>query len=451
MNFFKGISKSFEGKPDKVPVEKFMGAVGSNLVSDSGRNYIIEKKIGSGGFANVYLVNNGRNKSYALKILRMWNILPEERQEILYRFDREYTCSCIDSSYLVRSYDKGTHLGNPFFVMEYCPNGNLGEMIGKSIQESVYREVGIRILKGLRDLHKEGIIHRDLKPVNVLFDKNNDPRLTDFGISGFLKSRITVRNWLGHVKKIFGTVVYMPPEQLNAREAFLSLGPVTDLFAFGVTMHELISGGELPYGQYVEAEEDAYLKDLISGNSKVFRNLKKRFPALWSEIIEGCIQPDPSIRFNNAETVLSMLESSKNTGAPKISKEYSKGIEVLKIKQGEEHNRIYNLTEMRIKKKSNLLTVGWYDENRPDLNDINILESMTTYVSQYHATLEYNQDEERWYIRDGQWRTKNNVSDWFLSTNGVLVNSDRVTEEGCAIRNGDIITIGDTTLRFEII
>jgi serine/threonine protein kinase len=197
-------------------MEPFAGNPGEVLVSDTLQAYRVDKKIGEGGFADVYRVHNGAGEVFALKLLRMWKVTPEEQGEVLKRFEREITCSNINSRYLVRSYDKGTHLGNPFFLMEYCPGGNLGDLIGQQLPEPTYRNIAVRILKGLQDLHQAGIIHRDLKPVNILFNHKGEALLTDFGISGYLQSRITVRNWLGHVKKIFGTVVYMPPEQLNA-------------------------------------------------------------------------------------------------------------------------------------------------------------------------------------------------------------------------------------------
>ena len=119
--------------------------------------------------------------------------------------------------------------------------------------------------------------------------------------------------------------------------------------------------------------------------------------------------------------------------------------------QGEEHGRKYNLNELCKKKRSELLTAGWYDKDNPHANDIGIIENITKYISRHHATLEFDRDSQTWSIRDGQWLTIDHVSDWFLSTNGVLVNSKKVTEEGHSIVHGDIITLGDTTLRMELI
>lgn len=431
-------------------IEYFIGNPGEVLVSDTQQAYVIEKNLGAGGFADVYRVRKKSGEVYALKLLRLWTILPEDRAEILHRFEREYTCSSIDSLYLVRSFDKGSCFGNPFFIMEYCPGGNLGDLINENLPESTYQDIATRILKGLHDLHKSGIIHRDLKPVNVLFNTEGDALLTDFGISGYLKSRITVRDWLGHVKKIFGTLIYMPPEQLHAGEAFLSLGPVTDMFAFGVTMHQVITGGELPFGDYTKSGEEEYIKRLTAGDCVVFEKYKDKIPALWEQIIEGCIQADPAKRIQQADEVLSLLNIHKRTGEPRVADNYTKGDYVLRVMQGEQHGYAFNLSELTRLKKSYVLTLGWFDEENPDSNDIGIKEEATSYISRYHATIELNPDEGQWSIRDGQWRIQNNQADWFLSTNGVLVNSKKVNAEGWLVHPGDIVTVGDTTFRLEM-
>jgi pSer/pThr/pTyr-binding forkhead associated (FHA) protein len=105
---------------------------------------------------------------------------------------------------------------------------------------------------------------------------------------------------------------------------------------------------------------------------------------------------------------------------------------------------------MTTRKGENLLTVGWYDLNNPRVNDIEIVEEFTSYISRFHATLEFSVIGSQWYLRDGQWLKKNGKFDWYKSTNGVLLNSQKVDENGLPLHKGDIITIGDTTLRFEL-
>jgi serine/threonine protein kinase len=433
----------------KAEVHKpWSGVPGAILVSETGKKYVIGHKLGAGGFADVYLVTYKNVQQYALKMLRMWAVLSEERAEIMHRFEREFQCSQIDSRYLVGTFDKGQHDGNPFFVMKYCPNGNLGDWIGEPLNEEDYTAVAIRVLNGLHDLHREGVIHRDLKPINILFDENNNALLTDFGISGYLRSRITVRNWLGHVKKIVGTVVYMPPEQLNAREAFLSLGPVTDMFAFGVMMHELICKGQLPFGPYHDDHEQEYLDKLVTGRYDVFKTTRKKMSPVWANIIENCIQPDPASRIQNPLEALKLLNAFNVRTAESWNRSAHNKL-VLRIMQGEQHGRIYNLEDLRRSYKTNILTIGWLDSDHPDENHIEIKEVITKYISRHHATLEFDPDEEIWYLRDGQFRLKNKIPAWVPSTNGVLVNSLRITDDGFALRAGDVITIGDTTLRLD--
>jgi len=101
-------------------------------------------------------------------------------------------------------------------------------------------------------------------------------------------------------------------------------------------------------------------------------------------------------------------------------------------------------------KSSGVLTIGWFNKDNPFTNDIGIAEFFTEYISNYHATLEYNSDDHHWYIRDGQWREKDGIPGWHKSTNGVLVQGSRVDESGKKLKPGDIIAIGDTTLKVVI-
>lgn len=431
-------------------VEPYFGAGGNVLISDANNLYTVQQKIGAGGFADVYLVTGTRGQQFALKLLRMWNIFPEDRSEVLLRFEREYTCSRINSGYLVKSYDKGNHLGNPFFLMEYCAGGSLEDRLGKSFDEQTYRSLAIRMLKGLRDLHREGIIHRDLKPVNILFNARNEAFLTDFGISGYLQSRVTLCNWLGHVKKIFGTLVYMPPEQLDSREAFKALGPVTDIWAFGVTMHQLLCKGALPFGDYLEAEEETYLARMKQAKWIGFDQAQQYLAPHWIALIEGCLQPEAKHRFQSAEQVMELLDITEQTGQPRLASSAMCGNALLRVMQGEQHGLAFNLTKLAQQKKSDVLTIGWFDKDDPACNDLAIVEPASKYISRYHATLELEESQAQWHIRDGQWRKHGSTYAWLPSTNGVYVNSQKADEEGLPLLPGDIITLGDTTLRLEI-
>ena len=81
-------------------------------------------------------------------------------------------------------------------------------------------------------------------------------------------------------------------------------------------------------------------------------------------------------------------------------------------------------------------------------NVLELSEKATSYISRRHSTIEFDDETETWYIRDGQW-DNNAKNKWVRSLNGTYVNSEKISEEGHIIVPGDIISIGDIKLRVE--
>jgi hypothetical protein len=176
-----------------------------------------------------------------------------------------------------------------------------------------------------------------------------------------------------------------------------------------------------------------------------------RVPGVWQQVIRGCLQADMTRRYQHTDDILKVLGtrvSGKITGLPAARPDRPAGA-VLRVMNGDQHGHVYPLAEMISRKGENLLTLGWYDLNNPKINDVEIVEEFTSYISRFHATLEYSVTSHCWYLRDGQWLKKSGKFDWHKSTNGVLLNSQRVDENGLPLHPGDIITVGDTTLKFE--
>jgi len=422
-----------------------------DVISGRKEAYRILKFINEGGFGTVYQVE-AHQKLFALKIIKLRNVMPEDRHEVKSRFKREYEAGQVKSDYLVHSVDRGELKGNPFLVMDYCPNGSLRNFSPAFTHFSEAERVSQEILQGLHDLHTSGIIHKDLKPENVLLDPYNQIKIADFGIAGFINNRMTQRNWRGMAKNVFGTLKYAPPEQLDRGVAFKAMGPTNDIFAFGVIMYELLSGGYLPFGTPDEYASDIQVcfKRIKKGKYIRITKHKKEVPSHWEDIIYQCIAPKPVHRFQSAEVILQKIGSP-----PRKIKDFKSsrhGKWVLRVMNGEEVQKVYDLSLLVKKMQRNILRMGWLNSEFPMANDINIKETHTRYVSSYHATLEYYPDDPQpWLIKDGQWRVKDGKEGWHLSTNGVLVNSREVNKYGFYLTPGDIITLGDTTLRIEIV
>lgn len=416
--------------------------------------YRVIKELGEGGFGSVYLVE-GQGRQYALKITKMWNFLPQERQEYAKRFRQEYEHgSNLDSEYVVRSHDFHHVGGNPYMLMDLCPGGSLRDMVGQHLPPAEVNRIAYGILKGLDALHSKGIIHRDIKPENILFKENNITALADFGISASIKKRHTITNFRGHAKQVFATGTYSPPEQSDPTKAFKVMGNTNDIYAFGVVMYELLTRGTLPYGDF-----EAYLNDMPGYEARKKAGTWDRailerssVDRLWVEVIDKCLRPEATERYQFATEIIDKLNLSAGYSA--LRKEPIPVLPhhkwILKVMNGDEIGRTYNLTNLLNLQGKKLLTIGWFNPEDPFTNDIGIVEQFTNYISNFHATFEYDPSTNYWYIRDGQWRNKQGVPGWYRSTNGVLVNSMPVDDRGIMLQPEDIITIGDTTIQVGI-
>lgn len=443
--------------------------------------YAVEKVLGEGTFGRVFRVRGRDGKTYALKLLKLWDVVPAERPNLLRRFDREFETGKIPSNYLVRSYSKGVVKNNPYIVMEFCPGGDLWDVVQRSSVNLL--KVATEILYGLKDLHKCGKVHRDLKPENVLLRENGSAVLTDFGIAGDQNNSITRRGINGAPTQLFGTFAYMPPEQVNPRRGNATVLPTTDIFSFGVMMYQLITG-VLPFGPL---ETKADLPAYVEHGKRGIWDKDKLKHALhgneWMNAIEGCLIPNYKSRLQSVDEVLKTVpnigkaNASGNTYKSVSSDLTEPQMEVinglqLRIMQGEEAGKVYKLDEM-INSSRRIVTMG---RKSPDVyNVIGIKEEDSCYISRIHCTMEKNPDSNRWILRDGQWRYDCPIGlrdrhsnpclictawcnekvrsdykwSWKHSMNGTYINSKEVDEIGFYIKPGDIITIGDVKLRAE--
>ena len=411
-------------------------------------SYVIEKFLGEGTFGLVY---KGRHQSdvnpIAIKIMKFWELMPEDRKTFSQRFDREYVCGQIDSQYLVRSIDKSEYLGNPFMVMEFCAGGSLDKYVDNYESFDQIDRLAVQCLLGLKALHENGVIHRDLKPVNILLDSSENVKLTDFGIAGFQNARMTRRNFLGYAEAVFGTYAYMPPEQLNQKISFKTMSPSTDIFSFGVTFYEILTG-KLPFGP-LESEDDlgTYVLRANKGQWDDPRKYTPELPDHWMQIFKNSLNHNYTKRAQSTTEILGLLNADQAQLANII--QFDKHLVGLEVMHGDEPGRIYNLSR-QAELTGDRIYVGWYNPDFPQSNHIGIVETHTNYISRFHATIIRDKVRKKWLITDGQ--TRNDVTNGLYrpSTNGTLVNGVEAGKEGLELHIGDIITLGDTTLKIVV-
>jgi serine/threonine protein kinase len=207
--------------------------------------YQLIKKLGSGGYSEVWLASDIRSKdlSIALKIFASSTGLDNMGLEI---FENEYSLVFnLNHPNLLRPSHYDVFEDRPYLVMPYLSKGSCVSLCGKmselNIAKFIYQMAGA--LDYLHSLNPP-IIHQDIKPDNILIDAFDNYIITDFGIS--VKMRRTLTKSMGNHSNS-GTTAYMAPERFSKKLADKSPVFANDIFSLGVTVFELLTD-ELPYG-----------------------------------------------------------------------------------------------------------------------------------------------------------------------------------------------------------
>ena len=173
-------------------------------------------------------------------------------------------------------------------------------------------EVGVPLADALAAAHERGIVHRDLKPANIMVDRQGRVKVLDFGLakSSAVDAEVgdETRAPLTRPGLIVGTIPYMAPEQIEGR----AVDARTDVFALGVMLYELATGGR-PFGGESSA---ALMTAILRDNPAPIEERRPDLPQPFARVVSRCLAKRPSDRIQTARDVYNELRALQSDARP---------------------------------------------------------------------------------------------------------------------------------------
>jgi serine/threonine protein kinase/tetratricopeptide (TPR) repeat protein len=261
-------------------------------------DYELLEEVGRGGQGVVFRARQkSLNRTVALKVISLgqW-----ASQAHLKRFRREAEAAAsLDHAGIVPIYEVGERDGTCYFSMKFVEGGQLDEVVRRtpmSIRHAA--ELIAKVARTVHYAHEHGILHRDIKPGNILFDKNGEPHLTDFGLARLLDTQSSVTRTID----VLGTPSYMAPEQAAGETTKLS--KATDVYGLGAVLYQLLTG-QPPFAGGTTYETIRLLRDTEPRQPRV---LNPKIDRDLSTICLKCLEKHPERRYSSPLALAEDLE-----------------------------------------------------------------------------------------------------------------------------------------------
>src|SRR6202142_249809 len=277
--------------------------------------YEIPSAVGAGGMGEVYKARDTRlDRTVAIKVLPTHLA---DRAELRERFEREAkTIASLNHSHICTLYDTGHQDDIDFLVMEYIEGEKLAQRLMKGplpIQQVL--QFAIEIADALDKAHRKGITHRDLKPGNIMLTKSGT-KLLDFGLAKLaqeaapvtpLSQLPTMQNAITSEGTILGTLQYMAPEQVEAKEGDAR----TDIFAFGAVIYEMATGKKSFEGK----TSASVMAKILEVDPPSISSLQPMTPVQLDRVVKTCMAKDPDERWQTASDLCRELKWISDGGS----------------------------------------------------------------------------------------------------------------------------------------
>jgi serine/threonine-protein kinase len=291
------VSEPTSSAPD--PSLSLGTGIAARLAAALADRYRIERELGQGGMATVYLAHDLKHeREVAIKVLR------EDLSASLGagRFLREIKIAAqLQHPHILPLLDSGEADGFLFFVMPYIKGQSLRERLAREGELPVHEAVRLltEVVDALVEAHEHGVVHRDIKPDNVMLSGRH-ALVTDFGVAKAI-SEATGRNTVTTLSVAVGTPTYMSPEQAAADP---HVDHRSDIYSVGVMAYEMLSGRP----PFISSTPQQVLAAHVTEAPDSVSKRRPAIPAALEAVVMRCLAKRPADRFQTAAELHAALE-----------------------------------------------------------------------------------------------------------------------------------------------
>lgn len=265
-----------------------------------GSAYAVEREVGAGGMATVFLAHDVKHKRpVALKVLHTWLGEGIGRE----RFLREIELTArLQHPHILPVFDSGTSDGFVWYSMPYIEGESLRDRLDRTGRLSLSEATAIArdIAAALGYAHARNVVHRDVKPENILLTLQGDALMADFGIAKALESadeRLTATG-LG-----LGTLSYMSPEQMMGERP---VRPQSDVYALGMVIHEMLAGAR----PFADGAPALMLARRLADGAPLVTSTRTDVPLALATLVQRALEVDPARRPATASDFVTLLDNA---------------------------------------------------------------------------------------------------------------------------------------------
>jgi formylglycine-generating enzyme required for sulfatase activity/predicted Ser/Thr protein kinase len=288
--------------PKPPSYDDAMATLDRDLQAALGQQYVVEERLGSGGFAVVFLVlDQSLGRRLAVKVLSPDMALSRSGLE---RFHREAaSIARLSHPNIVPLHFAGQQGDLVYLAMQYVEGETLADRVAREGRMPINDVVKIlrEVASALDLAHRRGIVHRDIKPANILLERESGRALvTDFGVA-----RVADQSGLTTAGLVVGTPAYFSPEQVGG----VTSDQRSDIYSLGLVAYEMLAGA-LPFGGHTTNE---ILLQRLADTPPSIRKIRPDVPAALDAAVLRCLEPEPEHRFQTGADLVKVLEEELPT------------------------------------------------------------------------------------------------------------------------------------------